>query len=103
MVPRGTFPKLKLAGVADSAPGVVPVPMSAAEMLASAALDVTRLEPAAAPANAGLNVTMKTALCPVESVMGRAGPLVLKPLPDVVAPEIVALDPPVFVRVTFWT
>jgi hypothetical protein len=102
LVPTGTFPKLRLAGVAVSAPGVVAVPVSAAEMLALAVSEVTSIEPAAAPVDAGLNVTVKTVLCPAESVMGRAGPLMLKPLPEVVAAETVALDPPVFVSVTFW-
>ena len=43
-------------------PGVIPVPVRAADKLASAALDVTTMDPAVAPAVPGLNVTLKTAL-----------------------------------------
>lgn len=58
----GTLPKPRLGGVTDRTPGVTPVPVRAADKLASAALDVTMMAPAAAPEVPGLKVTVKLAL-----------------------------------------
>jgi hypothetical protein len=55
------------------------------------------MEPAAAPAEAGLKVAVKTTLWPV---IGKTGPVMLKPEPEAVAAETVALVPPVLVTVT---
>ena len=48
----------------------------------------------------GENVTVNDVLCPGFNVTGGVKPEMLKPVPDTVAAEIVALVPPVLVTVS---
>lgn len=57
--------------------------------------------PLSAPAAVGENTTPNVRLCPAVSVTGVPAPLRVKPVPVSVMLEIVTLEFPVFVTVTF--
>jgi len=52
------------------------------------------------PADWGVKVTLKDALCPGVKVTGVVIPEMLKPVPETEACEMVALTPPVFFTVS---
>lgn len=79
MLPTVTFPKLRLVGFDPSTPGAIPVPDNG--MVSAGAFEVTVTLPVTLPAAAGVNVTVKVALCPAVSVAGVVMPLKLKPVP----------------------
>jgi hypothetical protein len=90
-----------LAGLALSRK-VTPKPESdtlAGELLA---LLTTEMLPAALPPAVGEKMALKLVVCPRDSVKGRESPLMLKPAPVTVAPEIVTAPLPVLVSVTVW-
>ena len=99
VTPNGTLPKLMLLGVIEIE-GFTPVPASATDT-DPCLLESDKL-PVMAPGVEGRKVTLKLADCPGCRLTGRIGPLKVKSLPDTVAPEIVALDPPEFVTVRDW-
>jgi hypothetical protein len=61
---------------------------------------VTVTLPLTAPADGGVNETLKLALCPAVSVTGVAIPLKVNPVPLTPTFEIVTLVPPVLVTVS---
>src|SRR5215470_6298249 len=100
VAPTVTFPKLKLAGVTVSCPGVVPVPESE---IASGELDASETNerlPVAAPVLAGPNLTVNVTLWPAVSVVGIVRPVMENPDPVTFACEILTVAPPVLVRVS---
>jgi len=99
LVPAGTPPKLRLAGLAASWPGVVPVPASGTLSEGLDALDVTARPPLMLAADVGENATVKLTLWPEFKVSGRLKPLALK-LEVSPAAEIVTLVPPELVSVS---
>ena len=98
VVPDGTLPKLRLAGLEARWPGVVPVPASGKLREGLDAFDVTVNPPFVVLADVGENATVKLTLCPGFKVAGRLRPLVLK-LEVAPAAEIVTLVPPELVSV----
>lgn len=56
--------------------------------------------PLALPAAAGCQLTVRLRLCPLAICAGRLSAPRVKPVPETDACETVAVDPPVFVRVT---
>ena len=79
-LPTVKFPKLMLAGLAESRPEETAVPES--ETLDQlVALLVKEMPPANVPAVVGANVTGNVMLCPPDRVRGRASPLILKAVP----------------------
>ena len=97
MLPTVTLPKLRLAGLGESAPAERPVPDSEMLRVGFEAFDVIVTVPLALPATEGVNITLKLVLAPAAKVTGVVMPLSVNPLPLTVAEEIVTLDPPVFV------
>ncbi len=98
MLPRVTFPKLKLMGVVPSE-SLTPVPESettAGELVAAL---TTEMLPEALPLTVGVKVAVKVVLWPAVRVSGSEGPLMLNPAPVTVAWETVTLPVPVLVRV----
>ena len=95
-----TLPKLRLVGLDPRTPGANPVPDNGIVNVGFEAFDVMVTFPLAAPAEAGVNETLKVTLCPDVSVTGAAIPLRLNPVPLAPTCEIVTLDPPVFVTVS---
>lgn len=97
MFPTVTLPKLRLVGFAPRAPGVTPVPDRGMVKVGLEPFEVIVTLPLALPADAGVNVTVKLALCPEVSVTGAVMPLRLNPAPLIATDEIVTVEPPVFV------
>src|ERR1700732_4904451 len=94
------LPKLRLAGLAVSAPGVTAVPETGMVRVAfEALLDIETL-PLALPPDCGAKVTLKVALCPAVKVTGRFMLLMLKPAPVTGACVMVTLEPPELVTVS---
>ena len=100
LLPGATFPKLRLAGLVVSWPGVVPVPESATLRAEFEALEVMARLPLAPLPEVGAKVTLRLALWPGFKVIGRFMPLALNPEPLAPAAEIVTLVPPELVRVS---
>jgi len=98
--PTWTFPKLTLAGLAPSEPGVRPLPAS--ETFRAPALLANAMRPLAFPLDCGANVTVRPALCPGDNVSGKVRPLRRNPVPVVVAWVTVKLVPPEFVMLAAW-
>ena len=103
VVPRGTFPKLTLAGVAvkvEAVGAVTPFPVTAiaigvVELLAILTLPITF------PAVFGANETLTVAVWPGAIVDPLApAPLVVIPAPVIETPESVTTEFPVFFRTT---
>ena len=98
MLPTVMLPKLRLVGFDPSGPGATPVPDNG--MVSVGAFEVIMALPLTLPADAGVNVTVKVALCPAVSVAGVVIPLKLNPVPLMPTCEIVTLEPPAFVIVS---
>ena len=94
--------KVKLAGVAVSAPNGTAVPLRGTDKFGFAAFDVTDTLPLKLPLDEGESVTLNDALCPGVNVSGALIPEMLKPVPLTVAAEIVAFVLPVFCTVSVW-
>jgi len=100
VLPVVTFPKLRLAGLVVSWPGVVPVPESATLRAEFEALEVMARLPLALLPEVGAKVTLRLALWPGLKVIGKFIPLALNPEPVALAAEIVTLVPPELVKVS---
>ena len=81
MVPTATLPNASELGLDPNAPGAVPVPDSGMANVESDAFDAMLIFPLALPADVGVKVTLKFALCPDVSVSGAVIPLRLNPVP----------------------
>jgi hypothetical protein len=96
--PTFTLPKFSLAGEAPSC-ACVPVPLNAIVSGEFGPLFVIEIDPVALPAVVGANWAVNDALCPAPSVSGVARPVMLKPVPVVVAEFTVTLAEPELVNV----
>jgi hypothetical protein len=93
--PTFTFPKFKLVGLAISTiVAATPLPLSAIVVGELGALLTSEMLPETLPAAAGAKAAVKLDPCPGLSVKGTIKLLVLKPLPETVACEIVKLAVP---------
>ncbi len=81
MLPTVRLPKLRLVGFDPSAPGVTPVADSGMVRDGLDAFEVIVILPVTLPAEAGVNVTLKLALCPAVRVTGAVIPVKLNPAP----------------------
>lgn len=99
VLPMEIFPKLRLAGLVVSWPGVVPVPESGTFKAEFEALDVIARLPLALLPEVGAKLTLMLILWPAFKVMGKLM-LALNPAPEVLAAEIVTLAPPELVMVS---
>jgi len=96
------LPKPKLVGLAESKNvGTKPVPLRAMVSGELVALLTTETLPVTLPAAAGAYTTLKLAPWPAARVNGSVKPLALKPAPDVLTCEIVTLELPMLLRITF--
>jgi hypothetical protein len=99
--PTFKLPKLRLDGLAASKKvGAPPVPLSAIVRGEPGTLLVIEMLPAKLPADVGENVAVKGAVCPGLRIRGTVKPVMLKPVPEALAAEIVTPAVPEFVRVT---
>jgi len=102
LLPTVTLPSARVVGATVSCPAAppVPVPESGTTKVESDALEIIVTSPFTAPADAGVNDTLKVALWPGVRVMGTEIPLRLNPAPLAVKEEIVELAPPTLVNVS---
>ena len=80
--------------------GATPVPESAITIGEFAALLVTVMLPVALPPDAGSNVALSAALCPLDRINPDDTPLAPNPAPATMTFEIATLELPVLVNVT---
>jgi hypothetical protein len=76
-----TLPNARLVGFDPSAPAAIPVPVSGIFRVGFDAFDVIATFPLTAPADNGVNSTLKLALCPAAKVTGALIPLTVNPDP----------------------
>ena len=95
-----TFPKLTLDGAAEIS-AWMPVPVRDTVRGEPMALLLIETLPVALPAEAGANCALSVVLNPELTVIGRANPLMLKPLPEALTAVIVKAAFPEFVRMMF--
>jgi hypothetical protein len=102
LVPTVTLPTGIVAGLTLNCPWVDPVaePLNEMTRFEFEAFEAIATVPVELPEDCGANVTLKVALCPGVSVTDVPNPEMLKPLPEAVPCEIVALKPPVFCTVS---
>jgi hypothetical protein len=100
LLPTLTLAKLRLVGLAASAPGVTPVADTGMVKVGLVAVELTVRLPVTAPAAAGANETVNVALCPPLSVNGVEIPLTVNPVPVIPTFETVTLEAPVLVIVS---
>jgi hypothetical protein len=95
LLPRFTLPKLRLVGFAVSRKvALTPVPLRPIISGELGALLISETVPVTLPAALGLKAALNVALLPAAMVSGTVRPVMLKPLPDTVAWEIVTLALP---------
>ena len=101
LLPRATFPKLKLdVFVVRNAAAAIPVPLKVT-MLGELEMSVmTETLPDNAPATFGVKTTLNVDCFPGAIVRGREMPVILTPAAFVLAFVIVRSDPPLFDIVT---
>lgn len=97
--PTRTLPKFTLEGFAVSVP-CDPVPLRAIEAGEPGALLVIEMLPVALPAVVGANWAVNDVFAPALMVVGMGRPLIVKPVPEALAAEIVSAALPVLVSVT---
>ena len=98
VLPSVTLPKLTGVGFAEIC-GCVPVPLKAIVKGEPGALLVIETLPVALPADVGANCAVKVVFPPALIVTGTVNPVMLKPVPDALAAEIVTLAVPELVSV----
>jgi hypothetical protein len=101
VLPKGTFPKLKEAGLAESCRiGATPVPLRGMLVGELEALLTTETLPETLPVTVGANCTLRLPDCPAGSASGKVCPVIVKPAPLTAACETVRLALPELVSVT---
>jgi len=98
VLPVAKLPKTTLVGLGVSFP-CVPVPLNGIVIVGSEALLEMVIVPAALPDAVGANSAVKDVVPPAATVAGTVSPVMLKPVPDALAFEIVTLVEPLFVSV----
>ena len=99
LVPTPTLPKFKEVTLEVSWPAAVPVPDKAIDTFD--ALETSVIPPIALPSALGIKKTTKVTLCSLLRLKGRLNPLNWKPTPDTRACEIVRVELPEFVNVSY--
>jgi hypothetical protein len=101
--PIGTLPKLKLVGLTpNNWVEANPVPVNEIASGELGPLLTRDTDPLTLEVEVGENATLKVVLPPAAIVAGTARPLMLKPVPDTFACEIVTPAVPVFFRLIVW-
>ena len=85
LLPTVTLPKPSVVGFAPSVPCETPVPDSGMFRVGFEAFEVMLILPLAPVAVGGVNVTLKVVLCPAVRINGVVIPLMLNPLPLMLA------------------
>lgn len=96
-----TLPKFRVAGPRVNLPAGVVLPDRGMARVGSEAFEATEIVPWALPLDFGAKMTLKVMLFPSAKLSGRFRPVRLNPPPVMVACEIVTLDSPEFVSVSY--
>src|ERR1700722_12000598 len=94
------FVYVKLVGDAVKVAAATEVPFRGIDKLGFDAFHATVAVPGNVPPDVGAKVTVKIVLCPAVNVTGVVIPETVNPVPDAATAEIVALVPPVLVKVS---
>lgn len=100
VVPTETIPKFNVVGETDKDPAGVPLPESGMVIVEGVAFETTEMLPLALPALVGVKIVLNVTLWPAVSVKGAFKPCSLKPVPVVLACEMVTLELPELVSVS---
>jgi len=101
LLPVTTLPRPRVLGpTVRLAAAVVPEPESGIVNVGLDAVEVIVTFPFTAPADCGVNETLRVALWPAVNVNGAVTPLNVNPVPLIPIAEIVALASPEFVTVS---
>lgn len=101
LVPRVTLPKFKVVTLVIKWPAEMPVPDRAILRAGVEAFETTAIPALVLPPTFGVKRTLKVTLCPLFRLKGRLKPLKLNPAPVTVACEIVTVDLPELVNVSY--
>jgi hypothetical protein len=101
LVPTVTLPKLMLVAPGFNRPEEMPVPDRAIFRAGFKAFDTTTILPLVRLPTFGVKRTLKVTLCPLFRLRGKLKPLKLNPAPVTVAFEIVAVELPELVKVSW--
>lgn len=100
LLPNATLPKFTLTGLIVNCGGVcVAVPVRAIETCEVDALLAIVTAPVGLPVDVGVNVALNGAFWPAPITCPADNPLMLKPVPEALAVEIVTLAVPVLLSV----
>jgi hypothetical protein len=101
LVPTVTMPKFKALALEVNRPAEMPAPARAMVRFGFEAFETTVIAPLALPPVFGAKRALKVTLCPLFRLKGRANPLQPNPAPVTVACEIVTVELPEFVNVSY--
>jgi len=101
LVPTATLLKFKVLGLEVNRPARTPVPARAIARFGFDAFESTAIAPLRFPPTIGVKRTLKVMLCPLLRLKGRLRPLKPNPAPVTVACEIVKVELPEFVNVSY--
>jgi hypothetical protein len=101
LVPTATLPKLKAVALEFSWPAEMPVPDRAIVSEEFEAFETTVILPLVLPPAFGVKRTVNVTLSPSSRLKGRSKPLKLNPAPVTVVCEIVTLELPELVKVSY--
>jgi len=98
-VPSVSTPKLMLVGLAPRRwVAETPLPLNEIASGEVGPLLTKDTDPLTLPAEVGVNMALNVAVAPTAIVVGAVKPLIVKPVPETLACEIVKLAVPVFFR-----
>jgi hypothetical protein len=102
LLPTLTLPKFKVLALEFSCPAETPVPDSAIVREEFEAFEFTVIPPVELPPAFGVKATVNVTLCPLFKVIGRLSPLRLNPVPLTLVCEIVNVELPVLLKVSYF-
>ena len=101
LAPKVTLPKFKALALGVNCPAKTPVPDRAMLSFGLEAFETTAIAALTLPPALGAKRTLKVTLCPLFRLKGRANPFRRNPAPDTLACEMVTVELPEFINVSY--
>ena len=101
LVPTVTLPKFKSVALGVNWPAEMPVPERGIVRFGFEAFESTVMPPLALPSAFGLNPTLKVTLCPLSRLKGRLNPVKPNAAPVMLACEMVTMESPELVNISY--